>query len=358
LDFPIGLAIQPLTPTGIITSDFNSDGKLDVAVTTSGTEAQQTIVVMLGNGDGTLSGADFVDQLIIRQPASSLVSGDFNGDGKLDLAVTNDSSGYTGPGQSSYSILLGNGDGTFQMPVTTELAVNTTPTSIQTADFNGDGVLDLAVLGSGNPMILLGKGDGTFQTPQSFAFGESALVVGDFNGDGLPDLAGPAVLLNTSATLPPSSFTLSASPSSLTLASGGQGTVTVTVTPKNGFSSAVSFTCSGLPAGASCTFNPTSVTPSGSGATTTMTITGLTSMARSRPAPLFPKLIPALVLGILWPRRGSRRFVLLLATGLAALTFLSACGGSTSHHPGSSTVTVTATSGSIQQTTTISLTVN
>jgi hypothetical protein len=352
-------AIQPLFPTGIITADFNHDSKLDVAVTTGGTEAQQTIVVMLGNGDGTLGGANFVDQLIIRQPASSLVAGDFNGDGKLDLAVTNDSSGYTGPGQSSYSILLGNGDGTFQNPVTTELAVDSTPTSIQTADFNGDGIADLAMIGAGNPMIFLGKGDGTFQAPQSFPFAESALAVGDFNGDGLPDLAGPAVLLNVTPGVMARSFTVGASPSSVTLASGKQGTVMVTVTPQAGFSRAVSFACSGLPAGASCAFNPMTVTPSAGAASTTLTITAQTqtAMLRGRPVPLFPKLIAVLVLGIVWPRRWRRRLGVWMAIGLATLTFLSACGGSGSH-PGSSTVTVTATSGSIHQSVTISLTVN
>jgi hypothetical protein len=370
-DFPIGFAIQPLSPTGIITADFNDDGKLDVAVTTWGTEAQQTIVVMLGNGDGTLGGADFVDQLIIRQPASSLVSGDFNGDGKLDLAVTNDSNGYSGPGQSSYSILLGNGDGTFQTPVTTELAVNSSPVSIQTADFNGDGILDLAMIGSGSltgllqlvgsgtPMILLGNGDGTFKAPQSFPFGESALAVGDFNGDGLPDLAGPAVLLNTSATVVGQSFTLTSSPASLTLASGSQGTVMLTVTPKNGFNSAVSFACSGLAAGASCAFSPSTVTPSGSAASTTLTITGqtLTSMVRRNSGWVLGKTVLVLVFGIVGIRRRRGRVLAILAISFVGLSLLWACGGSSSHHS-VSTVTVTATSGSLLQSVAISLTVN
>jgi N-acetylneuraminic acid mutarotase len=162
--------------------------------------------------------------------------------------------------------------------------------------------------------------------------------------------------------LPQPNFTILASPASLTVSSGGKGTATLTVTPQNGFSAAVSFACSGLGAGASCVFSPTSVTPSGAAATTTLTITAqtLSAILRARPAPFFPRLIPALVLGILWPRRWRRCLVVLLATGLAALTFLSACGGSGSQPPPSSTstVTVTATSGSIQQTATITLTVN
>ena len=208
-------------------------------------------------------------------------------------------------------------------------------------------------------MILLGNGDGTFQAPQSFPFAESALAVGDFNGDGLPDLAGPAVLLNATPGVVAPSFR-HALPSSLPLASGKQGTVLVTVTPQAGFSRAVRFACSGLPAGASCGFNPMTVTPSGAAATTTLTITAptLTALSPSHSDPLFPKLIPALVLGLLWPRRWRRRFMVLFVISLAGLTFLSACGGSSSNHPGSSTVTVTATSGSIKQSVTIALTVN
>jgi hypothetical protein len=353
-------AVEGLAPTGVITADFNGDGRLDVAVTTLGTEAQQTIAVMLGNGDGTLSGADFVDQLIIRQPASSLVAGDFNGDGKLDLAVTNDSNGYSGPGQSSYSILVGNGDGTFQTPVTIELAVDSTPTSIQTADFNGDGILDLAMLGFGKPMIFLGNGDGTFQSPQSLPYGESALAVGDFNGDGVPDLAGPAVLLNSSVKVIGPSFTLTSSPSSLTLASGTEGSVVVTVTPQNGFNAAVSFACSGLAAGASCAFNPATVTPSGSTASTTLTITGqtLTSMLRRNSGWVLGRAVLVLVFGIVGIRARRGRLLAILAISFVGLTLLSACGGSSSHRQVSSTVTVTATSGSIQQSVTIALAVN
>ncbi len=353
----------PVSPTSLTTADFNGDGKLDVAVAGWQGEGQDTILVLLGNGDGTLGTANFVDQGIIRQSATSIVAGDFNGDGKLDLATTNFP--FTaGLNPGSYSILLGNGDGTFQNPITYFLPGTSVGTSIQTADFNGDGKLDLAMLGAG-AMIFLGNGDGTFQAPQSFPFAESTQeesdqVVGDFNGDGLLDLAGPAVFLNTSASVVASSFTVTVSPSSLTLASGKQGTVMVTVTPKGGLGTAVSFACSGLPAGASCTFNPMSVTPSGAAASTTLTITAqtLTSMLPSRSAPLFPKLIPVLVLSILWPRKWRRRFMLLLVIGLAGLSFLSACGGSGSHHSGSSTVTVTATSGSIKQSVTISLSVN
>ena len=86
------------------------------------------------------------------------------------------------------------------------------------------------------------------------------------------------------------SFTFAASPSSFTASSGGQVTTTLTVTPQNGFSSSVSFACSGLPTGASCSFNPSTVTPSGIAATTKLTITAQT--ADCEPASRLPATVP------------------------------------------------------------------
>jgi hypothetical protein len=110
--------------------------------------------------------------------------GDFNGDGLLDLAVAN-----YGP-SPSVSVLLGNGDGTFQ--TARNFAAGGYPRSVAVGDFNGDGVLDLAVANPfANVSVLLGNGDGTFQAPRSFPAGDTPwpVAVGDFNGDGLPDLA-------------------------------------------------------------------------------------------------------------------------------------------------------------------------
>jgi hypothetical protein len=158
-------------------------------------------------------------------------------------------------------------------------------------------------------------------------------------------------------------FSLTGSPSSLTLQSGGQGTVTLTVTPAGGFNSTVSFACSGLPSGASCSFSPATVTPTTSAAvTTTLTIAAGTTSASSknRPAPFLPVTTLALGTCILaWKRRRGVRYVALLAMVGASLAFFSGCSSSAPKPPPVvSTVTVTATSGSIQQTTTVTLTVN
>jgi hypothetical protein len=113
----------------------------------------------------------------------SVAIGDFNGDGRQDLAVANFSSG-------DVSILLGNGDGSFS--AATNFAVGVTPFSVMVGDFNGDGRPDLAAANSSsnNVSILLGNGNGTFAPAPNFAVGDipRAAAVGDFNGDGRQDL--------------------------------------------------------------------------------------------------------------------------------------------------------------------------
>ena len=115
---------------------------------------------------------------------STVAVGDFNGDGVQDLAVANVNS-------ANVSVLLGNGDGTFQVAV--NFGAGGRPRSVAVADFNGDGVQDLAVAndGSNNVSVLLGNGDGTFQEAVNFGAGifPVSVAVGDFNGDGRPDLA-------------------------------------------------------------------------------------------------------------------------------------------------------------------------
>jgi hypothetical protein len=158
--------------------------------------------------------------------------------------------------------------------------------------------------------------------------------------------------------------TLSSSPSSLTVNSGSQGTVTLTVTPQGGFSSTLSFSCSGLPAGATCAFNPPQVTPSGAAVTTQLTVSvGAQSASRRMPNPFFPVAAMAAAFCMIGWRRARGPLMLMLAAVLIGLGSMSACGGGSGgtgggSSPMTSTVTVAATGGNIQQTTTIALTVN
>ncbi len=153
----------------IATGDFNHDGKLDVAITADG-----GFSVLLGNGDGTFKKVAFYS----TQLSDSLAVGDFNNDGNLDIVVAN---GTANP--STVSVYLGNGDGTFKAPIIS----NTTEPNIFVAvgDFNGDHKLDIAVIDAPYISILLGNGDGTFQPPSdndSFRIPQW-LAVGDFNND-------------------------------------------------------------------------------------------------------------------------------------------------------------------------------
>ncbi len=167
------------TPQTLAEGDFNGDGFVDVAV---GNLGDNTVGIFLGNGDGTFQ--PMVTYAVGNGP-QGVQTGDFNGDGKLDLAVTNHEDG-------TLSVLLGNGDGTFQTQVT--YPVGGQPVGLVIADFNGDGKQDIAVgntaQSSLTESILLGNGDGTFQTQLTyptgnFPYGES---VADFNGDGYPDI--------------------------------------------------------------------------------------------------------------------------------------------------------------------------
>jgi hypothetical protein len=167
-------------PYKVVVADFNGDGKLDLAV--FGEEFGR-VTIFLGNGDGTFhnSGQYAADS---ATSGSGLAVGDFNGDGKLDLAVS------VGAGLDKVSILLGNGDGTFQLPVS--YPTGHTALAVVTGDFNGDGKLDLATVNFSDDTIsvLLGNGDGTFQNHVDYATGSGpvTLALGDFNGDGKLDL--------------------------------------------------------------------------------------------------------------------------------------------------------------------------
>jgi hypothetical protein len=171
VDYALGLA-QYNQPGSIVVADFNKDGKQDLAVTNSG---GNIVSVLLGNGNGT-----FQPQVgyATGDSPSLVAAADFNRDGKQDLVVTDQ---YHG----TVSVLLGNGDGTFRQEIDSAAEVDSPWFTV--ADFNGDGRPDLAVLDG----VLLGNGDGTFQPKLSVATGLNpiGLVVADFNRDGKQDLA-------------------------------------------------------------------------------------------------------------------------------------------------------------------------
>ena len=165
------------TPQAVASGDFNGDGKMDLATADS---SGNSVTILLGNGDGTFQAPTTYS---VGNGPTALIAADFNGDGKLDLAVVNDNA-------NTVSILLGNGDGTFQSAQ--DYAVGSGPRSIVAADFNGDGQVDLAIsnISSNTVSILLGNGNGTFQPAMNVAAGTTPIGIasGDLNGDGKADL--------------------------------------------------------------------------------------------------------------------------------------------------------------------------
>jgi hypothetical protein len=179
----------PLTQSagGIAAGDLNGDGKADLASVfsncTNGSCLPGDALVFISNGDGTFQPpVEYTVGLQSENVYGNVAVGDFNGDSKLDLAVANF-------GANTVSILLNNGNGTFQSHV--DYPAGSGPTSIATGDFDGDGILDLAILNSkaNTISILLGNGNGTFTAGTPVGISANAFVVADFNGDGKLDLA-------------------------------------------------------------------------------------------------------------------------------------------------------------------------
>ncbi|MBI4902751.1 MAG: VCBS repeat-containing protein [Acidobacteria bacterium] len=177
---------QTLSASGSAVGDFNKDGKLDVAIASG---PQQKVYILFGNGNGTFQSP--VGYAAGEQP-SGLAVGDVNGDGTLDIVA-----GQFREDISSVRLLLGGANGTFQAPVTLNTGIN--PRSVLLEDVNADGRFDLITVNNGmftsttspgNVSLLIGNGNGTFQTPVNYAAGLNPQFgyFGDVNGDGRKDL--------------------------------------------------------------------------------------------------------------------------------------------------------------------------
>src|SRR5262245_142995 len=186
--FPVGVR-----PHAVTVADFNNDGKPDLAVVNLGpvsaTTAQSSLSVLLGNGNGSFQPA--VTTAVLNGGlgtgiAGSVAVGDFNGDRLPDVALNT-----AGPAGPAVQLLLGQGDGSFR-PNPLILSVGQTPLSVAAGDFDRNGSLDLVTANSqsGTLSLLLNNGDGSFRPRIDLAVGGAprAVAVGDFNGDGLLDL--------------------------------------------------------------------------------------------------------------------------------------------------------------------------
>jgi hypothetical protein len=175
-------------PTSVAIGDLDGDSDLDLVVANSDYEKLCYVSVLLNNGDGT-----FQANLNYRAgigPASVAI-GDLDGDGDLDLAVANYNFDY--PNECYVSVLLNNGDGTFQAAV--KYGAGIISRSVAIGDLDGDGALDLALAKafffSISVFVLLGNGDGTFQVAENYLAGiwPDSVTIGDLDGDGYLDLA-------------------------------------------------------------------------------------------------------------------------------------------------------------------------
>jgi FG-GAP-like repeat/Cep192 domain 4 len=188
MEFAVGAG-----PAAVVVGDFNGDGRLDLAVAD---QDANTVSLLRGNGDGTFRNK--VDISVDAGPIC-IVAADFNNDGVLDLVTANSAA-------ASVSVLIGKPNGSFQPQV--KYRTLNAPQALVPGDINGDGKLDLAAADATNVSMLLGNGDGTFQRRVDYSAKKYlALATGDFNCDGRLDLAAVGgtkvtdVVLQTSVSL-------------------------------------------------------------------------------------------------------------------------------------------------------------
>lgn len=272
---------------GIAAADFNGDGILDIVITAYdpfSSSGFNFVGVLLGKGDGTFqdisqvagSSANFVGSI-------TAAIGDFNGDGKLDIATAIQTAGSTIQGLLYLSI--GNGDGTFTVGTSVPNVASVT-TPLLVGDFNADGTLDLATGG----YFYFGRGDGTFPTSNGSANAPTFVYAGDANNDGLLDVVDETVTTTQSRSgsttteaagielqVPPlPDFKGVVGPLNTALVPGQSESFTVTLAPLYGWTGDVTLGATNLPNGITPSYNP--VTVKGGNGTSTITLTAAASV--------------------------------------------------------------------------------
>ena len=414
-------------PSSIVAGDFNHDGKMDLAVLNQSTN---DVGILLGDGAGNFAAPT---NYLLSQPGGTLTAADVNGDGYLDLLVPlfvspgngvalflgkSDNTGtfnaetdvaagfapvynlaaadlngdgkvdiaFSAPFQQNQgvAVALGNGDGTFQAPTlfptsTQDPSLDSPlPAYVKILDLNGDSHPDLLVTNYefGTVAVLYGAGNGTFSAPTEFASGNGnfGLVTTDVNSDGAVDIVtardnsnGVTVLLNAAGSKTQPAFDVAPEVSTATAKPGSPATYNLMLTGRNGYSGTVTFACSGLPARATCSFSPASITAKGNAPFMTV----LTIAANSHDSdgdqaqpsylgqthsPLLPALGGLGFVALVFA--GTRRKRVYVANCLLALVLLGAVAATTacSETPGTRrgtyavTVTATGTNGPTQTT--------
>jgi FG-GAP-like repeat/FG-GAP repeat len=385
--------------------DLNGDGKLDLVaqmyfIGFGNAEAPATIATLLNHGDGTFATALPVSYTAIQNGGSigllSVQAADFNGDGKVDLALI-----YPPPLQTSLTYLSqiiflpGNGNGTFGTEInstitTTEQAGVTSAQppagNAVVTDANLDGALDL-VFGSGAVVLGDGKGDFSAGTPVvEVAIPSLPAAINYFNvaslgpiqppGSSYPDLVfapsgGSSAPFPLVAIPNASAFAVQSGGGSptVTVTSGQSASVPLNVTGAASFTGSVTLTCTGLPAGASCTFNPATLTlaggtPQSSTLTVSIAAGNMAGMVKPFPGPSMTTLSCGIFAGsllLLWPKRRRTYWMILALVGFTLLPL--GCGGNQSLSTSKSNNTpagtynfqVIATAGMTQATTSCTL---
>jgi hypothetical protein len=385
-------------------ADYNGDGRVDFVVSEGPLSIPfggVNISFMINQGGLAFAPAQFSEGEFFDP-----VTLDANGDGRPDVGFSWSACHTPCAGGDVWSAATGT-------PTALDRATwddaKSIPTSPIAADFNGDGVPDV-----GWSYATWGDFSDPNQTGQSILFhlgplsagasndfrlqigpndpNGADMVTADFDGDGAPDIAVASdttgtlhLLFNRTPGVVKPGFAFSASPASTTIAAGQSATVTAKLTPHGGFTSQVAFSCTGLPAGAACSFAPGAIVPSNGSATTTLTITTTPRTAaalhRGTGPLMFAFTLPMfgfVLAGAQWRKKSVR--VLLVALTIALLFALVACGGvggATNNNPppppppppgggggttngtpaGSYTVVVTAQGGGVTQTSNITLNV-